>query len=264
MLCGELTFAKEKRSITSHIKKLYKAYFHCDIRDQEKTHVCCLTCVKTLSAWYANKNVHMKFGVPMIWRKQKDHFNDCYFCQQDYTGCTTAKKKATLFTQTCSQKCAHLCFCNDIAELFEQLEIPYDSTNGRRFLDAFKKSIKSVLLHNGNTLQSVPIAYSATMKESYENLKTILTRIQFNVHKWHVCADFKVIAMLTGLQPGYTKFCCFLCLWDSRARTEQYVRKHWPARDEIKQGRHNIKQKPLLQSDIYHLCILKLVCSSNL
>ena len=146
-----------------------------------------------------------------------------------------------------------LCFCNDIAELFEQLEIPYDSTNGRRFLDAFKKSIKSVLLHNGNTLQSVPIAYSATMKESYENLKTILTRIQFNVHKWHVCADFKVIAMLTGLQPGYTKFCCFLCLWDSRARTEQYVRKHWPARDEIKQGRHNIKQKPLLQSDRIHL-----------
>ena len=29
----------------------------------------------------------------MIWREQKDHFNDCYFCQQDYTGYTTAKKK---------------------------------------------------------------------------------------------------------------------------------------------------------------------------
>lgn len=29
----------------------------------------------------------------MIWREQRDHSNDCYFCQQDYTGCTTAKKK---------------------------------------------------------------------------------------------------------------------------------------------------------------------------
>ena len=95
-ICDELTFAKEKRSITSHIKKLYKAYFHCDIGDQEKTwvpQVCCLTCVKTLSAWYANKNIHIKIGVPMIWRERKDHSNDCYFCQQDYTGCTTAKKK---------------------------------------------------------------------------------------------------------------------------------------------------------------------------
>ena len=35
----------------------------------------------------------MKFGVPMIWREQKDYSNDCYFCQQDYMGCTAAKKK---------------------------------------------------------------------------------------------------------------------------------------------------------------------------
>lgn len=55
-ICGEC--AKEKRSITSHIKKLYKAYFHCDIGDQDKPrapHVCCLTCVKTLSTWFARK-----------------------------------------------------------------------------------------------------------------------------------------------------------------------------------------------------------------
>ena len=58
-----------------------------------------------------------------------------------------------------------LCFCNDIVELFEQLEIPYDNTNWRLFLEASKKSIKAVLLHNNNTLPSVPIAYSATMKE---------------------------------------------------------------------------------------------------
>lgn len=59
--------------------------------------------------------------------------------------------------------------------------------------------------------------------------------------------------MLTGLQPGYTKFCCFLCLWDSRARTEHYVCKHWSVRDEIEQGKYNIKHKQLLQSDKIHL-----------
>lgn len=109
------------------------------------------------------------------------------------------------------------------------------------------------MLHNGNTLTSVPIAYSATIKESYENLKTILTSVQYNNHKWHICADFKIVAMLTGLQPGYTKFYCFLCLWDSRARTEHYVSKPWPVRDEIEQGKYNIKHKPLLQSDKIHL-----------
>ena len=95
-ICGELTFAKEKHSITSHIKKMYKAYFDCYLGDQDMSwapHLCCLTCVKTLSAWYAGKNVHMKFGVPMIWHEQKDHSNDFYFCQHDFTGCTIAKKK---------------------------------------------------------------------------------------------------------------------------------------------------------------------------
>ena len=95
-ICGKLTFAKEKRSITSHIKKMYKAYFDCYLGDQDKSCaplVCCLACVKTLSAWYAGKNVHMKFGVTMIWGEQKDHSNDCYLRQHDFTSCTTAKKK---------------------------------------------------------------------------------------------------------------------------------------------------------------------------
>ena len=55
---GELTFAKAKRSITSHIKKMHKAYFDCYLGDQDESwasHVCCLTCVKTLSTWYARK-----------------------------------------------------------------------------------------------------------------------------------------------------------------------------------------------------------------
>ena len=64
-----MSFAKEKRSMTSHIKKMYKVYFDCYLGDQDKSwdsHVFCLTCVKALM-----------FGVPMIWREQKKHSNDC-------------------------------------------------------------------------------------------------------------------------------------------------------------------------------------------
>ena len=114
-----------------------------------------------------------------------------------------------------------LCFCNDITELFKKLEIPYDKTNWRLFIDASKDSIEAALLHNGNTMPSVTISYSTTMKESYENLKSALTSIQYNDHNWHICADFKVVTMLTGLQLDYTKFCCFLCLWNSRALCTQ-------------------------------------------
>ena len=143
----------------------------------------------------------------------------------------------------------NLYFCNDITELFEQLEILYDKTNWRLFIDTSKDSIKSVLVHNGNTLPSVPIAYTTTMKKSYENLKAILTNLQHDDLNWHICADLKVVAMLNGLQLGYTKFCCFLCLWNSRAKAEHYVCKDWLIRDKIEQGKHNIMHKPLVKSD---------------
>ena len=64
---------------------MYKVYFDCYLGDQDKSwdsHVFCLTCVKALM-----------FGVPMIWREQKKHSNDCYFCQHDFTGFNIAKKK---------------------------------------------------------------------------------------------------------------------------------------------------------------------------
>ena len=62
--------------------------------------------------------------------------------------------------------------------------------------------------------------------------------------------------MLTCLQLGYTKFCCFLCLWNSRATAEHYVRKDWPIRDEIEQGKYNIMYKPLVKS--YRIFLLPL------
>ena len=62
-----------------------------------------------------------------------------------------------------------------------------------------------------------------------------------------MCADLKVVALLRGLQLGYTKCCCcFLCLWDSRARNKDYIGKTWTQRIEEEEGQHNVVALPLV------------------
>ena len=84
-------------------------------------------------------------------------------------------------------------------------------------------------------------------------MRFILDSIQYDDHKWPICADLKVVAILTGLQSGYTKYCCFLCLWDSRDRKEHYSRKEWQCVICISQdpGISNIKNPALIgKSDV--------------
>ncbi|GBL99296.1 hypothetical protein AVEN_177326-1 [Araneus ventricosus] len=81
-----------------------------------------------------------------------------------------------------------------------------------------KVSLKAVLLHNGNKHPSIPVGYAVRMKETYETLKNMLSSVEYSKHSWHIYPDLKVIAVLVGLQAGYTKFCCFLCQWHSRDR----------------------------------------------
>ena len=57
------------------------------------------------------------------------------------------------------------------------------------------------------------------------------------------------MAILTGLQLGYTKYCCFLYLWDSKARSEHYKKKQWPLRRDIKPGQHNVTALPLVPQE---------------
>lgn len=103
----------------------------------------------------------------------------------------------------------------------------------RLFIDSSKISLKAVLLHNGNKYPSVPLAQAAKMKENYGNMKVLLENIKYSQYSWNICADLKVVAMLTGLQGGYTKFCCFLCEWDSRAIDKHYVVKKLATKSEF-------------------------------
>ena len=80
-------------------------------------------------------------------------------------------------------------------------------------------------------------------------MKLLLQKIKYSQYMWNICADLKVVAMLTGLQGGYTKFCCFLCEWDSRARDTHYVLKNWPQRASLKPGVKNVNEEPLVRSE---------------
>ena len=116
-------------------------------------------------------------------------------------------------------------YCYDITSLFEKLGEELIASEWRLFLDSSKRSLKTVLLPNGNKTTFVSIAHSVSLKESYESIEILLDAIQCNEYKWYLCEDLKITGILIGMQGGFTKHCCFLWLWDSRATAKHHVRE---------------------------------------
>ena len=54
------------------------------------------------------------------------------------------------------------------------------------------------------------------------------------------------MALLLGMQLGYTKYCCFLCEWDSWDKKNHYVNKLWPKRTSLTPGEKNVVSPPLV------------------
>jgi len=103
-----------------------------------------------------------------------------------------------------------------------------------------------VLLHNGNRFPSDPLAHAANTKERCESMKLLLRKIKYDEFKWKLCGYLKVVALLLGMQLGYTKYCCFLCDWVSRDKKNNYVNKLWPKRTSLTPGEKNVVNSPLV------------------
>lgn len=117
-------------------------------------------------------------------------------------------------------------FCSDVNGLVDELKPnTYKNEEWRLFIDSSKRSLKAVLLHNGNKYAPIPIAHSTKLKDTYENLQIVLEKINYSEHQWKVCGDLKISTLILGPQSGFTKNPCFLCLWDSRDRKNHYVQK---------------------------------------
>jgi len=137
--------------------------------------------------------------------------------------------------------------CTGIDGLMKTLNINHIPLDWRLFIDSSKFSLKAVLLHNGKTQHSIPVGHSVHNKESYENKKILMEAINYDKFKWKICGDLKVIAVLLGLQQEFTKYCCFICEWDSTVRSLHYSRNDWPARKSLEPGNMNVENQPLVE-----------------
>jgi len=144
-------------------------------------------------------------------------------------------------------KKSSLVFCKDVEGLMNVFQPnSYKTSDWRLFIDSSKRSIKAVLLHNTNVYAPIPIAHSTVMNEKYKNMEILLQRIQYQKHLWQICGDLKIITLLLG-QSGFTKYPCYLCLWDSRDRQNHYSSsKQWPVRSSFIPGSNNIINESLV------------------
>lgn len=91
-ICGEYTVKRQQRNINDFVKKVYFAYFKLKLGDQDKPwapHKVCRRCEEDLRLWFKGKKNSFRFGIPMIWREQKNHTTDCYFCSVYVKGFNT-------------------------------------------------------------------------------------------------------------------------------------------------------------------------------
>jgi hypothetical protein len=109
----------------------------------------------------------------------------------------------------------------------QRFGIQYKVDKWRLFIDSSKRSLKAVLLNNGNHIASLPVGHLVHLKETYENFQLPLTKLKYRDREWMICGDLKVLCMLLGQQAGYTKYPCFLCEWDSRAQSKHWEQKQW-------------------------------------
>ena len=74
-------------------------------------------------------------------------------------------------------------YCNNIQGLLSEMGLPeFNPDEWKLFIDSSKRSLKCVLLHNGNKFAYVPIGHSVIVKEHYLNVKMVLQKLRYSEH----------------------------------------------------------------------------------
>ena len=90
--------------------------FGCKVGGENKKwapNISCNRCRTSLLFWFDGKRKQMPFGVPMVWREQRDHVSVCYFCMTKITG-FSQKSKSKIIYPTCKSALRPVSQCSDI------------------------------------------------------------------------------------------------------------------------------------------------------
>ena len=140
-------------------------------------------------------------------------------------------------------------FLKDVKGLFDWFGYEYDPNEWRLFIDSSLSALKCVLLHNGNTLPSIPLLYSNTLKENYADCKLALQLINYGQHNWKVIADLKLLNLLCGVGVCSTKNPCILCDWHGTnrgAKSHLNYHQNVTTRSHIQLGQVGVVNEPLI------------------
>lgn len=91
-ICGEYIIKKFRKPITDFIKCIFFVLHVANCRRKKNwiPQNVCKTCCEHLRQWVSDRR-SMRFGVPMQWREQKNHSDDCYFCCANLRGINVKK-----------------------------------------------------------------------------------------------------------------------------------------------------------------------------
>jgi len=98
-----------------------------------------------------------------------------FYCNRDFKFFKLNRK---YFTES-----NNLVYCNNIEGLINEYNIAYRATDWRLFIDSSTRSLKAVLLHNGNQYAPLPVGHSVVLNEEYHNLRFLLEKLSYDVHK---------------------------------------------------------------------------------
>ena len=117
-----------------------------------------------------------------------------------------------------------LFYCNNIVGLIKSMGLwEYDAMELRLFIDLFNRNLKAVLQHNRN-IQYI-IGHSVQKKEIHNSMDHLLSAVNYQEQKWLICGNLLVVWLVLQVKGRYAKYNCFLCLWDSQADDQHYIRE---------------------------------------
>ena len=82
----------------------------------------------------------------------------------------------------CFSQEGFIVYCSGISSIMDTLGHDHKPEEWLLFIDFSKVSLQLVLLHNKNKFPAVPLPHATNMKETYENMKLILGKIQCRIY----------------------------------------------------------------------------------